>query len=142
LRVVLDANVFVSALIKPEGPPGQILDRIVRLAGCELVISPAIAAEILATLGRKRLRRFFRPGIAPADWFAAVANLALAASGEVRIPRLCRDPDDDKYVAAAVEAGAAYLVTGDDDLLALGAFEQVAIVRPRTFLTILERGPG
>lgn len=139
MRAVLDANVYVSALVKPEGPPGQILDRFVRLAAFELVLSPAIADEVLATLGRAKLRRYFQPGVTPAAWFARVAEAALAVSGDRRIPRVCRDPDDDKYLAAAVEAKAEYLVSGDEDLLILGTYEGAAIVRPRTFLGILGR---
>lgn len=137
MRAVLDANVYVSALVKPEGPPGRILDRFVRLAAFEIVISPAIADEVLDTLGRAKLRRYFAPDVTPAAWFARVVEAALAVPGDRKIPRLCRDPDDDKYLAAAAEAKAEYLVSGDDDLLALAVCEGVAIVSPRVFLAIL-----
>ena len=142
MRAVLDANIYVSALVKPEGPPGQILDQFLRFAAFEVVLSPAIAEEVSATLGRAKLRRYFPPGEAPAAWFARVSEAALAVSGDRGIPRLCRDPDDDKYLAAAIEANAWYLVSGDEDLLILGTYEGVAIVRPRTFLTLLDSEAG
>jgi predicted nucleic acid-binding protein len=52
---------------------------------------------------------------------------------------VCRDPDDD-YLLGCAEAGAAdYLVTGDEDLLAVGRFRGLAIVTAREFLSILSR---
>ena len=50
---------------------------------------------------------------------------------------VCDDPDDDKYVAAALEGRAAYVVTGDQAFLALKEHEGVTIVTPRSFLDLL-----
>jgi len=47
------------------------------------------------------------------------------------------DPDDDKYLAAALEGRATLVVTGDPDLLALGEYEGIRIVSPRLFLGLL-----
>jgi len=46
----------------------------------------------------------------------------------------CRDPDDDWVLATAIAGQAEAIVTGDGDLLALGAFQGVAILSPRQFL--------
>ncbi|MDQ3623269.1 MAG: putative toxin-antitoxin system toxin component, PIN family [Verrucomicrobiota bacterium] len=54
------------------------------------------------------------------------------------LPAICRDPDDDLVLAAAVAGSCQYLVTGDNDLLVLGAFRDVKIVKPREFLNLLE----
>lgn len=139
MRVVLDVNVYVSALLTPRGAPGQIIDRFLRNAAYDLVISPDIAAEALRVFEYPKLRRYFGRGVVPAAWFEDIVSRALLVAGDRPIPRYSRDPADDKYVAAAVEGGAAYIVTGDDDLLALGPCEGVAIVGPRAFLTILDR---
>ena len=47
------------------------------------------------------------------------------------------DPDDDKYLAAALEGRATLVVTGDPDLLALEEHQGVRIVSPRAFLGLL-----
>jgi uncharacterized protein len=60
-------------------------------------------------------------------------------SGEVKV-KASRDPDDDKFLAAAVDAGARFLVTGDRDLLALKLYQNVGILRPARFLAVLRRG--
>jgi predicted nucleic acid-binding protein len=51
--------------------------------------------------------------------------------GEHEAPGVSADPDDDKYVAAAVEGRPAFVVSGDPDLLDVGAHEGVRIVTPR-----------
>ncbi len=52
-------------------------------------------------------------------------------------PKVCRDPDDDRILAAAVNAGCAYLVTGDKDLLALKKFIDTGVVTPREFAELV-----
>ena len=49
---------------------------------------------------------------------------------------VCRDPDDDKFLERAVSGNADYLVSGDDDLLALHPFRAIPILRPAAFLNV------
>ena len=48
-----------------------------------------------------------------------------------------RDPDDDKFLSCAIDAGCQYHVSGDDDLLSLGKVEDVTICTPSEFLNTL-----
>ena len=48
--------------------------------------------------------------------------------------RLCRDPDDDKFLHCAVSAGARVLVSGDKDLLVLEKVSEMDILSPKVFL--------
>lgn len=52
-------------------------------------------------------------------------------------PGVCRDPDDDHLLASAEAGRADYLVTGDEDLLAIGHYRNLTIISAREFLTIL-----
>jgi putative PIN family toxin of toxin-antitoxin system len=52
----------------------------------------------------------------------------------------CRDADDDWVLATAIAGQAEAIVTGDGDLLELGAYEGVAILNPRQFIERLVRG--
>ena len=51
--------------------------------------------------------------------------------------KVCRDPDDNVVIETALAGQAAYIVTGDEDLLALKRYESVRIVTPRSFLSAL-----
>ena len=53
------------------------------------------------------------------------------------VRRVTGDPEDDAVLATARLGQADYLVTGDQELLMLGSYEGVRIVRPRDFLTVL-----
>lgn len=48
---------------------------------------------------------------------------------------ICRDPDDEKYLEAAVGGNAHAIVSGDKDLLALKKVHGIAILSPRAFLS-------
>jgi uncharacterized protein len=139
LRAVLDANVYVSAAIRPEGPPGQVLEQFLLESAFEIVISPAIIDEVIETLKDPRVRRHLRARIDAPMWFETIAVLADVVPGEYEISGVSRDPDDDKYLAAAVEGRATFVVTGDPDLLDLREHAGVRIVTPRQFLEVLKR---
>lgn len=50
------------------------------------------------------------------------------------------DPEDDKYVGAAMEGRATHVVSGDRHLLDIGKYEGIRVLPPRAFLDVLERG--
>lgn len=135
LRAVLDANVYVSAVIQPAGTPGRLIEGFLREANFELVLSPAIVDEVLRALGYRKVRRLLR-GADAQLWFEDVLVLADVVA-DTELSGICDDPDDDKYVAAALEGRASHVVTGDRRFLALGEHAGVAIVTPRAFLDLL-----
>jgi len=136
LRAVLDANVYISAIIQPGGPPGKVLERFLSAASFDLVISPQIVDEVLRALAYPKVRKVLR-GVDAQLWFEDIVVLADLVAGAHQIARVSNDPDDDKYLAAAVEGRATHVVTGDQDLLSLGRFEGVEVVTPRAFLNLL-----
>jgi len=70
------------------------------------------------------------------EFLEALAAASVLVPGRRHV-RASRDPDDDKFLAAALEARAAFVVSGDRDLLAMRRFRSVRIVRPATFLRVL-----
>jgi predicted nucleic acid-binding protein len=56
--------------------------------------------------------------------------------GNQRIHAVAADPDDNKYIEAAVEGLAQFVVTGDKHLLTLKSYENIRIVTPRLFLDL------
>jgi putative PIN family toxin of toxin-antitoxin system len=140
LRVVLDTNVYVSGTILARGTPFQVLEAW-RQHVYILVTSEAIIAEIERVLRYPRIRD--RYGVREADIGRLVVSLradALVVPGECVIPPTCSDPDDDKFLACALEAQADCIVTGDPDLLTLGDYRGIVLLKPHEFLARLADG--
>lgn len=138
LRAVLDANVFVSAAIRPDGPPGRIIGQFLRTDAFTLVLSEAIVDEVMRALAYPKVRRHVRPGLDPALWIEDLVVLADFVPEPSQASGVSKDPDDDKYLAAAIAGRAPLVVSGDPHLLAVGEHEGVRIVTPRAFLNVLE----
>ena len=138
MRVVLDTNVIVSAALIRGGNEDRVLRAWLRGA-FKLVLSPEILAEVGRVLTYEKLRR--------SRWMTeaeVVLLLETLAQEGVVVPgmsgmRVSRDPEDDKFLAAAVEAHARYVVTGDKDLLDLKVHRSVRIVKPAHFLQVIVR---
>lgn len=139
MRAVLDANVVVSGLIRPQGPPGQILARLLRDAAFELVASPAILGELRRSLRYPKVRKYLRLPQEELDlWVDALGAVAVVVDGKVYRRVVITDPADDIYIAAATDGLAGYIVSGDRHLLDLEEYGGIGIVTPRTFLGLLE----
>ena len=129
MNVVLDTNVFVSAVFFG-GVPGRILEAW-RDGKVEIVLSREIVEEYVR-VGEELADRF--PGV---DLGPALELLAASATLVVAPPLaepVCRDPDDDKFLACALAAGADYVVSGDRDLLAVSPCQGVIVLSPRDFV--------
>jgi putative PIN family toxin of toxin-antitoxin system len=141
LRVVLDANVYISAILRPEGPPGQIVERFLRDRAFEIVLSAAIIDETLRALAYPKVRKHIRANVDANLWFEDVVVLAHLVADADDAPAVSVDADDDKYLAAAIEGRATLVVSGDPDLLAIKEHQGVRIVTPRVFLDLLGPPP-
>jgi len=137
-RAVLDANVLLSAAIHPAGAPGRLVERFLRDSAFESILSPAIIAEVERVFAYPRIKKALHASFAPELWLEDLVVLADLV-GDVPTRRLCRDPDDDKYLSAALAGRASHLVTGDRDLLDVREYEGILVVQPDDFLRHLDR---
>lgn len=141
LRAVLDANVLTSALIRPQGPPGQIMALLLKEQAFELIVSDAILAELRGCLTYPRVRKYLTATDAELDlWVTGLGVVADVVTGERVLSVVEADPDDDKYLAAAIEGRADYVVSGDKHLLDIRVYEEIRIIPPRLFLTLIRKG--
>lgn len=138
LRAVLDANVMISALIQPKGASGRILTSLLERYTFEPVVSPGILAELRRSLSYPKVRKYIKISEEDLDlWVTSLELIALPVEGNLRIHAVTADPDDNKYIEAAVEGVAQFVVTGDKHLLALKTYEDIRIVTPRIFVDLL-----
>ena len=136
MRVVLDANVFVSAAIN-DGPPHRIVQRWLEHGDFEVVMCPELLAEITVVLTeRPRLRRWIDLDAADryVDVIRTMVDLLPDPAG---IVAATRDLRDDYLVALARENQADLIVTGDKDLLEWHE-QQPPVVPPTSFVGILQ----
>jgi putative PIN family toxin of toxin-antitoxin system len=137
VRAVLDTNVFIAGLINPLGSPGHIL-KMVRKQLFQLVSSEAINEEIIEVVSRPKFRDKFHLEESLFDIAFVLWEIAELAIDPPHV-KLSNDPDDDKFLAAAVGGKADYLVTGDiGDLLHIHEYKGVMIVSPKEFLTAIQ----
>lgn len=135
MRVVLDTNVLVAALISPSGPPAAILqaflDERFTLATCE---------PQLEELRRVTREPALRKRVKPAQAGTLVNELRALALIPKRLPKVERssDPYDDFLLARAEAVSADYLVTGDKSgLLALRKHGRTRMVTAQRFGKLL-----
>ena len=136
MRVVLDTNVIISATLIRGGQEDQIV-RAWQRGVFELVLSPPILDEMGRALFYDKLRKFRWMTVEEvAELLQALAQGSMVVSGRSKV-KASRDPDDNKFLAAAIEAEARFVVTGDRDLLDLRRYRNVQIITPARFLRII-----
>jgi putative PIN family toxin of toxin-antitoxin system len=136
-RVVIDSNVLISARLSPSGTPGRLLAAWLD-GGFELIVSPALLAELAGVLERPKFRRWLTVGEAR----ALVRTLRTSATLIDDPPREhhgLRDPDDAYLLTLARSAKADCLVSGDGDLTSLNN-PRPPVITPANFLASLYTG--
>lgn len=129
LRVVLDINLLVSALLRHDSIPGAVLEAW-QQNRYDLLTHPIQLEELRDVMRRKHIRDPVRPS----QVGRLVNQLQRKAEMVHRLPRVERSPDPaDDFLLALCQAGRAdYLVTGDRrDLLALRTDGTTMIVTAR-----------
>jgi putative PIN family toxin of toxin-antitoxin system len=137
LKIVVDTNVLVSALIQPEGIPARILDLI--LSGqVKVVLDHRIYAEYQDVLVRPEF------GFVPesvdnlSDFLLQSGERVYTVSKSVALP----DASDGKFLEVAIDGSADFLVTGNLKHFPLRQRRGVRVVSPREFLNQWSEGEG
>lgn len=138
LKVIVDTSVFVAAFgSKTSSSPVKILDSWVE-GRFALVMSPQLLEELLVKLAQRGVSKQTLVVFA-----AKIKAIALHIPGAYEATRLdLIDPDDNKFLAAAYEAKADYLVSVDNDLLSLKYYHGTQILTPLLFLRALQENGG
>jgi putative PIN family toxin of toxin-antitoxin system len=130
VRVLLDANVLVSALLSRGGAPARLVGLWLE-AEFELVVCPALLAETNRALASSKLRGRVDPGQAE-RFIEQVAELGEVVPDPEGPPRVrSSDPGDD-YLLALAERENVPLISGDHHLLALR--DRAPVFSPRDFV--------
>ena len=133
IRAVIDTNVLIRALIKPQGSVGFVIAAL-RSQEFELVVSWPLIDELVAKVALPRIRDKYH--LSSQDLLEYVRFLTLRSRlvEPARTVSVCRDPRDDMILEAALAGYAQFIVTGDEDLLVLNPFRGIQIVVPHEFM--------
>jgi hypothetical protein len=135
MRLILDTNVLLSALLSPLGAPAKLLEAWERKA-FTLVACDALVAELRDVAGRPFFRARLRASAA--ELLAAGLRDFSAFCQKLPSGPIAPDPKD-SYLLALAEAGQAeFLVTGDKELLSLKRHKSTRIVTPAAMIDILK----
>lgn len=112
---LFDTNVWVSALLNPTGMPARLVERWIH-GHLTVIISLPLVEELNDVLSRPRLKRKYKirdHEISELLRLLAARTVLVPVKGHLAV---CRDSDDNIVLETAIEGGAAYVVTRDDDL--------------------------
>jgi len=140
LRVVLDTNIFVSSLLSTQGLPAQVLNAW-RDGRYMLVTSPSIIAEIVEVLESPRISGKY--SIRPEDIESLVDLLkadTIVVPGRALVAgAVPLDPQDEMFLACAIDGDADCIVSGDKHLLDLRSYKNIPILTVKEFAERLEK---
>jgi putative PIN family toxin of toxin-antitoxin system len=137
MKVVLDANVFISALLSKIGAPYQIVAKW-REEAFELLTSEAILEEIDKVLRYPEIAQLLQRSNTELEEFVALLRDEAHVVESKQHLSISPDESDNRYIECAVSGGADFLVTGDKHhLLPLKEYQGVAILSPAAFVALL-----
>lgn len=131
IRVVLDTNVIISALLKEGSAPALILS--LALEGhIQLCVTEEIFAEFAGVLSREKFQSLDQASVRKA--LLSIKRKSFWASPSTRINVIKIDPEDNKFLECALEAKAQYLITGNRKHFPMAHYNKTRIMSPGNFL--------
>jgi len=138
MRIVLDTNVLISALLW-HGVPNDLLILIEKRT-FTLCVMPILLEELRDVLSRPKFSsRIKERKTSCEELLAGIIDLTELHPDRRIDPVVKDDPDDDKILSCAKISGAKYIISGDPHLLKLKTWAGISILTPRQFLNILQR---
>ena len=131
LKIIVDTNVLVSALIQ-RSYPYLIIDRILAGEHCRICLSPALLAEYFDVLNRKKFSQFPEFLQNAQRLLIALERLSLMYNPKINID-LLKDKDDNKILELADISRADFIITGNIKDFTIDRYQESRIVTPRNF---------
>ena len=131
VRVVIDTNVLVSALID-DGKPRRLVVEL--LDKHTVILSRQMLAELADVLSRDK---FFVTSSQVDRFVSSLVRISKIVPDNARFKAVLEDPDDNKVLNTAFSGRADFIVTGDHHLLVLRQFKKTKIVNVNQMQNIL-----
>jgi putative PIN family toxin of toxin-antitoxin system len=131
IKLVLDSNVLISGIIFG-GKPRRLLQHIIE-GRLELYLSKEIIDEVIGIL-RKKFKYPHRMLLAVEN---ELASISIIIEPDFKIDFITEDYDDNKLLECALAAECEYIVSGDNHLLSVGAYQSIQIKGVSEFLDLI-----
>jgi uncharacterized protein len=134
LRVVLDTNVVVSALLHRHGAPSKVFELFLRneILNCT---TTQILAEVRTVLARPKIKAAMSTMLVEFT-LSSLQMRSMVVVPVEHVSVITDDPADNMFLECALAAEADYIITGDRHLLNLHLFRGIPLVSPAQFLDI------
>lgn len=138
-KIVVDTSISVSAMLWG-GTPQRLLTVAIENS-IPLLTSRPLIQELTKTLNKPKLASYVAlTGKTPSELAAEFARLMIFVEPADVPPDAVRDPDDVHVLAAAVGGKATHIISGDNDLLVLGSYRDILIMKAIDFIKVIESG--
>ena len=138
--IVLDTNTIISALLSKSGAPAQVID-VWEAEKFDVAISAPLLDELARVLYYEKINKLLALSQVQIEaLIKSLRRVAVFVEPREKITVIQADPDDDRVLECAVEAGADYIVSGGKHLLDLKEFRGIVILSAPAFLALLTRG--
>ena len=127
MRIIIDTNIVISGAFF-NGLPKTILKSVAD-EKFDVFISDEILKEYHKSVNEMLEKDKYHLNFALFEAFMKSIKMIESKSNV----KICRDPDDDKFINCAIDAKAIYIVSGDKDLLTIGQYEDMEIVTAKEF---------
>jgi putative PIN family toxin of toxin-antitoxin system len=132
LKLVVDTNVVISALLKPESNPALIMSLILR-GDCRLCVTEKIFSEYEEVSGRGKFKKLDQASLR--EFLSTLRSKALWVVPKVTIDGMTKDPEDNAFLECALESKADFLITGNIHHFPAEKFRRTSIVTPAEFIS-------
>ena len=127
MRIIIDTNIVISGAFF-NGLPKTILKSVAD-EKFDVFISDEILKEYHKSVKEMLEKDKYHLNFALFEAFMKNIKMIESKSNV----KICRDPDDDKFINCAIDAKAIYIVSGDKDLLTIGQYEDIEILTAKEF---------
>ncbi len=141
MRVLIDTNILISYLLstEPRNTIPNLVNHCITSPEIKIVTPNELLQELRTTC---REKEYLREKITPEELETFIDKLvasSLVSDSRSESTPYSRDPKDDYLIYAALVHHVEFLVTGDDDLLAIRAISTLRIVSPVEFARTLRK---
>ncbi len=142
LKAVIDTSVMVSVAFAKQGIARKLRDLIVDNV-FTMVTSKPILKELYEVLHYPHIVQRFNPSKSDIDEFIGmIIENAMVTKNTYHIDGITIDPEDDMFIACALEGDADYIVSRDPHLRNIKHFQRIQIIDATTFVNKIDKKQG